>query len=45
VQPTLPGPIADDFATWGAPPAAPEKPIGGSVKRAFDGKKLRVVSA
>ena len=29
VQPTLPGPLADDFAVWGPPPAPPEKPIGG----------------
>lgn len=27
-QPTLPGPLPDDFATWGAPPRPPERPIG-----------------
>jgi radical SAM superfamily enzyme YgiQ (UPF0313 family) len=39
-QPTLPGPLPADFAVWGAPPKAPDRPIGG---RASDGKKLRVL--
>lgn len=38
-QPTLPGPLPEDFAVWTAPAAAPERPIGASAR------KLRVVSA
>jgi radical SAM superfamily enzyme YgiQ (UPF0313 family) len=39
-QPTLPGPLAGDFAVWTAPPAAPEKPIG---RRPGEPRKLVVV--
>jgi anaerobic magnesium-protoporphyrin IX monomethyl ester cyclase len=39
-QPTLPGPLPEDFAVWGPPVAAPERPIGAGGAR-----KLRVVSA
>lgn len=42
-QPTLPGPLAPDFAAWGPAPAPPERPIGG--RRAAGPHKLRVVSA
>jgi anaerobic magnesium-protoporphyrin IX monomethyl ester cyclase len=38
-QPTLPGPLAEDYATWGPPPKGPERPIGSG-----DGRKLRVVT-
>jgi anaerobic magnesium-protoporphyrin IX monomethyl ester cyclase len=41
-QPTLPGPLPDDFAAWSPPPRPPERPIG-SVRP--DPRKLRVVSA
>jgi anaerobic magnesium-protoporphyrin IX monomethyl ester cyclase len=41
-QPTLPGPLGDDFAVWAPPPRPPERPIG-SVRQ--DARKLRVVSA
>jgi len=41
-QPTLPGPLGDDFATWQPPLPPPERPIGG---RPADAKKLRVVLA
>ncbi len=41
-QPTLPGPLPDDFAIWRAPPSPPERPVGGP--RALDGRKLRVVT-
>jgi anaerobic magnesium-protoporphyrin IX monomethyl ester cyclase len=40
-QPTLPGPLADDFAAWGPPPPSPERPIGSTRQ---DARKLRVVS-
>ncbi len=39
-QPTLPGPLAEDFAVWAPPPPAPERPVGASAAR-----KLKVVSA
>jgi|HubBroStandDraft_1064217.scaffolds.fasta_scaffold02248_3 anaerobic magnesium-protoporphyrin IX monomethyl ester cyclase len=39
-QPTLPGPLPEDFAVWGPPAAAPERPIGAGGAR-----KLRLVSA
>jgi radical SAM superfamily enzyme YgiQ (UPF0313 family) len=42
-QPTLPGALPEDFATWTSPPPLPARPIGGS--RARDPKKLRVVTA
>ena len=42
-QPTLPGPLADDFAVWSPPPPPPERPIGSV--RSHDARKLRVVSA
>ncbi|HLK36560.1 MAG TPA: radical SAM protein, partial [Polyangiaceae bacterium] len=40
-QPTLPGPLADDYAVWGAPPPPPDCPVGG--RRTGD-RKLPVVS-
>ena len=40
-QPTLPGPLADDFAVWQPPPAPPAKPVGGA---RVDPRKLRVLS-
>jgi len=40
-QPTLPGPLPDDFATWAPPPPPPDRPIGG----ARVPKKLRVLTA
>lgn len=43
VQPTLPGPLAKDFADWGPPPSPPERPIGG--RRDGGGPRLRVVAA
>jgi radical SAM superfamily enzyme YgiQ (UPF0313 family) len=42
-QPTLPGPLPDDFAVWQPSPPPPERPVGGV--RAVDPRKLRVVSA
>ena len=42
-QPTLPGPLADDFAIWAPPPPLPERPIGSA--RSQDPRKLRVVTA
>ena len=42
-QPTLPGPLADDFAAWGPPPPPPERPIGSSGARG-GARKLRVVN-
>jgi radical SAM superfamily enzyme YgiQ (UPF0313 family) len=41
-QPTLPGPLPDDFGAWRPPPVPPERPIGGV--RAPDARKLRVVA-
>jgi tetratricopeptide (TPR) repeat protein len=41
-QPTLPGPLPDDFATWTAPPKPPAKPIGGV--RPVDPRKLTVLA-
>jgi hypothetical protein len=38
-QPTLPGPLADDFAVWHPPVAPPARPVGSS-----DPRKLRVVA-
>jgi radical SAM superfamily enzyme YgiQ (UPF0313 family) len=29
-QPTLPGPLPDDFAVWAAPPPPPDRPVGGT---------------
>jgi radical SAM superfamily enzyme YgiQ (UPF0313 family) len=43
VQPTLPGPLAQDFAAWGPPPPPPVRPIGG--RREGGAHKLRVVTA
>ena len=40
-QPTLPGPLADDYAEWQAPAPAPERPVGGG---RVDPRKLPVVS-
>jgi anaerobic magnesium-protoporphyrin IX monomethyl ester cyclase len=42
-QPTLPGPLPDDYAAWKPPPPPPERPVGGP--RPNDPRKLRVVSA
>jgi tetratricopeptide (TPR) repeat protein len=41
-QPTLPGPLADDYATWHAPPPAPERPVGSG--RLVNLGRLRVVN-
>ncbi len=41
-QPTLPGPLPDDFAAWRPAPSPPDRPIGGA--RARDARKLRVVA-
>jgi len=43
-QPTLPGPLADDFAVWSPPPPPPERPIG-SLRREARKLRLRIVSA
>jgi hypothetical protein len=40
-QPTLPGPLKDDFAVWGPPPPPPQRPVGSTAAA----RKLRVVSA
>jgi radical SAM superfamily enzyme YgiQ (UPF0313 family) len=42
-QPTLPGPLADDFAAWGPSPPPPARPVGGA--RPGDARKLPVVGA
>jgi radical SAM superfamily enzyme YgiQ (UPF0313 family) len=42
-QPTLPGPLPEDFAHWGPPPSPPERPIGAGLVKAAKGKvSLRV---
>jgi anaerobic magnesium-protoporphyrin IX monomethyl ester cyclase len=41
-QPTLPGPLLDDFAAWKPPPPHPEHPVGST--RASDPRKLRVLT-
>jgi radical SAM superfamily enzyme YgiQ (UPF0313 family) len=41
-QPTLPGPLSDDFAVWPPPQKPPERPVGGV--RQSDPRKLRVVA-
>jgi radical SAM superfamily enzyme YgiQ (UPF0313 family) len=41
-QPTLPGPLADDFAVWGPAPRPPDRPVGAA-KRG-EARKLRVVT-
>ncbi len=41
-QPTLPGPLADDFAVWGPAPPPPDRPVGAA--RRGDARKLRVVT-
>jgi hypothetical protein len=43
-QPTLPGPLADDYAVWHPLPPPPARPVGSSIK-VGDPRKLRVVSA
>jgi radical SAM superfamily enzyme YgiQ (UPF0313 family) len=40
-QPTLPGPLKDDFAVWGPPLPPPQRPVGSSAAA----RKLRVLSA
>jgi tetratricopeptide (TPR) repeat protein len=42
-QPTLPGPLPAEFASWGPPVPLPERPIGGA--RAGAARKLRVLTA
>ncbi len=42
-QPTLPGPLDPDFATWHVPPPAPARPVGAG--RAVDPRKLPVLGA
>jgi anaerobic magnesium-protoporphyrin IX monomethyl ester cyclase len=42
-QPTLPGPLSEDFAVWSPPPPPPQRPVGSG--RAGDSRRLRVVSA
>jgi len=41
-QPTLPGPLAEDFAVWAPPLPPPERPIGG--RREPGARKLRVLA-
>jgi radical SAM superfamily enzyme YgiQ (UPF0313 family) len=41
-QPTLPGPLPDDFAVWQPPPPPPERPVGSA--RSLDPRKLRVLT-
>jgi radical SAM superfamily enzyme YgiQ (UPF0313 family) len=41
-QPTLPGPLPADFATWAPPPPPPPRPIGAGLAGS---RKLRVVAA
>jgi anaerobic magnesium-protoporphyrin IX monomethyl ester cyclase len=43
LQPTLPGPLSEDFALWKPPPSLPPRPVGSS--RPVDARKLRVVMA
>jgi radical SAM superfamily enzyme YgiQ (UPF0313 family) len=43
-QPTLPGPLPADYATWPPPPPPPDRPIGSGANPAA-GRKLRVVAA
>ena len=40
-QPTLPGPLADDYDAWPPPAPAPERPVGGG---RVDPRKLPVLS-
>ncbi len=42
-QPTLPGPLRDDFAVWHPPPPPPASPVGSSGR--VDPRKLRVLTA
>src|SRR5579883_647838 len=42
-QPTLPGPLPEDFAVWQPAPPPPERPVGSS--RGAAPNKLRVVTA
>jgi radical SAM superfamily enzyme YgiQ (UPF0313 family) len=42
-QPTLPGPLEPDFATWKPAPPPPARPVGGA--RATDFRKLPLVGA
>jgi anaerobic magnesium-protoporphyrin IX monomethyl ester cyclase len=41
-QPTLPGPLDQDFAIWQPTPAAPARPVGST--RRVDPRKLRVMA-
>ncbi len=42
-QPTLPGPLAEDYATWAPPLPPPTRPVGAG--RAGEARKLPVVGA
>jgi radical SAM superfamily enzyme YgiQ (UPF0313 family) len=42
-QPTLPGPLPEDFRVWGPPPPPPDQPVGS--ERSVDPRKLRVLTA
>ena len=45
-QPTLPGPLGDDYAVWQPPPPPPARAVGsGAAAKALDPRKLRVVTA
>ncbi len=37
-QPTLPGPLAEDFSFWGPPPPPPDRPVGAGVVARGAGK-------
>lgn len=37
-QPTLPGPLGEDFAAWGPPLPPPERPVGAGLVRTGKGK-------
>ena len=43
-QPTLPGPLGEDFAVWQPPPPAPARPVGTSAA-GKTARKLRVVAS
>jgi radical SAM superfamily enzyme YgiQ (UPF0313 family) len=42
-QPTLPGPLPEDFAVWRRPPPPPDRPVGAGGHA--DARKLRVVAS
>ncbi len=41
-QPTLPGPLPDDFAAWGRRPSPPDRPVGS--RRGGGAPRLRVMT-